>query len=645
VHAVPFSDTPAGTLIKNEDLQNICKKLSEQPMKIKEILPIGNVGIGLAWSYFYGYLNLILPEIPNRIESSKHYETNGKKMSRKFFIIIPESGKTPDRFSDIDQRFITEGPLDDGFIKSRAGQPSRLYKNFVQRITGKNQEEDFYFCGEFATPVLALRKMVEAKVINEKESQRQMALFRHTLMAIVNHERNTECNYKANIVSFVDQDNKLSLADQLQEMISSEDDTLMHGIKKLSLASRFSSSGDSSTRGHSGLSGISSIIFIPVLGIISGPDEDGKPWVDGIKNMFEMVYSGQQETFPESETEAKRFAKEEAKEFPKEFAVREYGHFKDLHPRIVDLTVVDEDPREDWACEKLIIILTEDFKDEVEKHADALIANRIWFPRTTFILDLGEVPKWLEATGADYINSRKNDVWTRIFGSMFGTSYVEEPQDENLQEETAGTSSVEREKDERPKKERKENPGGIQYQVDRLPVGNVAEGLAWAYHYNYLALLGPTMAERIKKTEYFSRKLMPSKLFILVPWSCFSHSTLEVADKAITSAGKLETLTIQIAGNNRNYDTAIHKISSQGQTYYACVEYCTPVLVMYEMEAEGKAGLSPGQKEAQLFVFKRVLENIINKSEYKQHIQMICYDDKSTMKLSELLVNNIQKCL
>ena len=48
-------------------------------------------------------------------------------------------------------------------------------------------------------------------------------------------------------------------------------------------------------------------------------------------------------------------------------------------------------------------------------------------------------------------------------------------------------------------------------------------------------------------------------------FNIFSPPKLEEADSAISYEGNLETLTIQIAGNTRNYDTAIHKISSNGK--------------------------------------------------------------------------------
>ena len=55
-------------------------------------------------------------------------------MSTFFIIIVPESGRTPANFGDIDPRLSTIGPLDEGIKKSRAGHPSRPYRNFVHQI-------------------------------------------------------------------------------------------------------------------------------------------------------------------------------------------------------------------------------------------------------------------------------------------------------------------------------------------------------------------------------------------------------------------------------------------------------------------------------------------------------------------------------
>ena len=78
--------------LNEDDLHKIYQKLEgcQQSMQF-----FGNMGIGLAWSYFYGYLNLILPDMENRILKSDKYKIYENKMSKKFFIVIPESGNTP----------------------------------------------------------------------------------------------------------------------------------------------------------------------------------------------------------------------------------------------------------------------------------------------------------------------------------------------------------------------------------------------------------------------------------------------------------------------------------------------------------------------------------------------------------------------
>ena len=85
-------------------------------------------------------------------------------------------------------------------------------------------QEDLYFCGEFATPQLALRKMLDEGTIDREEMEKQLQLFHFTLMAILNHKRNPLCNQKAVILTYADLDRckNPSLADQIADQISAE---------------------------------------------------------------------------------------------------------------------------------------------------------------------------------------------------------------------------------------------------------------------------------------------------------------------------------------------------------------------------------------------------------------------------------------
>ena len=601
-----FDRIRAGDPLTDEDLHKIYLKLAEPPKSLEKFLPVGNMGIGLAWSYFYGYLRLILPAIEERISKSETGKRNRENMSKKFFILIPESCKTPEKFTDVDSRFVPEGPLDAGVEKCRAGQPSRCYQNFVYSIKGKDKKVDKYFCGEFATPVLVLWKMLESNAIDQNEMARQAMLFHGTLKAIVESKRNPFCYKKAVIVSYAEQDN---LADMLYEYIGNEEEM----VENSEVRSEQPGQPFSLVLGTSTVPSIGSIVDIETITVVSA--EDGEMWKDSILqtwNIPEHPEQGGEEDF-----ESKCFKVKEST-------------FEDLNPRLVFPSVFDlERPGERTASNKLFIILTQGLMDQMEKHANALIHHPVWFPRTTILLDVDEdkTPDWLEKSGVDYIDTKKGYkfIWKRIYGSVCGVSSISGEEGEDW----------------------KKISEGQQKQKDRLPVGHVAEGLAWGYYLNYLDIIGPNIAERIKKTEQFTAGLMPSKLFILVPFSCFSYPTLTKADENITNAGRIETLTIQIAGNTRKYETGMHKICADGKEYFACVEYCTPVLVLYEMEAEGKAGLTPEQKEAQLQVFYRCLKKLCSNADYSQDIQFICYDDQSNdaKSLSSLLVENIEKWL
>ena len=85
-------------------------------------------------------LKLLLTDMCDRIEKSELKDKNKENMYPYFIIIVPESGKTPAKFGDIDSRFSTVGPLDDGIKKSRAGHPSRPYRNFAHQV--KTNEVD-----------------------------------------------------------------------------------------------------------------------------------------------------------------------------------------------------------------------------------------------------------------------------------------------------------------------------------------------------------------------------------------------------------------------------------------------------------------------------------------------------------------------
>ena len=75
------------------------------------------------------------------------------------------------------------------------------------------QGDSYYFCGEFATPVLALQKMLENDEVDSTENVKQIVLFTHTLRSIL--QSHPLCQNKALVASFADDTPGASLADEL----------------------------------------------------------------------------------------------------------------------------------------------------------------------------------------------------------------------------------------------------------------------------------------------------------------------------------------------------------------------------------------------------------------------------------------------
>ena len=93
----------------------------------------GNVGIGFAWSYYYGYLKLILPGLEDRAENSEYSKEEGSPFPRKLVAVMPNSCRCPATFASADENIETVGTID--FSANVAGNVQRNYKTAVHRVT------------------------------------------------------------------------------------------------------------------------------------------------------------------------------------------------------------------------------------------------------------------------------------------------------------------------------------------------------------------------------------------------------------------------------------------------------------------------------------------------------------------------------
>jgi len=93
----------------------------------------GPIGEGLAWSYYYGYLKIILPGLHARLKKSEYIEEGGHCVP-KFVVLVPISAVcppslvTPDDCSSL--KYL--GPLD--FKVDISGNVKRSYQSSVYKV-------------------------------------------------------------------------------------------------------------------------------------------------------------------------------------------------------------------------------------------------------------------------------------------------------------------------------------------------------------------------------------------------------------------------------------------------------------------------------------------------------------------------------
>ena len=121
-----------------------------------------NVADGLAWSYYYGYLRIVLPKLDEQIHKSS-VEFRYKLEMKKLFILLPKNCYTYDTIDEADTRVKYAGNLEPMEF-NRCGIRRRSYKHSVYRIEvprpDKSGEVDEYLViMEYATPLMSLYDM------------------------------------------------------------------------------------------------------------------------------------------------------------------------------------------------------------------------------------------------------------------------------------------------------------------------------------------------------------------------------------------------------------------------------------------------------------------------------------------------------
>ena len=185
-----------------------------------------NVAGGLAWSFYFGYLKMILPSIKETINLTDNeiddMALRDHIIDHKVFIIIPKDCNCFQNLADFDQNIQFVSQTHEQRI-SRAGIQMRVYKNSIYKIT-LSTKQTFYCLMEFATPLLSMYEMEKEPrcgfTTADKESQ--VTLFYKQLKMILEGDEKCRGRYHLVLLSSA----KDGLADVMaKEIMLSRDNT------------------------------------------------------------------------------------------------------------------------------------------------------------------------------------------------------------------------------------------------------------------------------------------------------------------------------------------------------------------------------------------------------------------------------------
>ncbi|NXI59165.1 STING protein, partial [Chloroceryle aenea] len=157
-----------------------------------------NVAHGLAWSYYTGYLKIVLPRVKKSMEEFSRANPNllACRETWKLHILVPLSCDIYDDLEKVDSNIqyltdLTETTL------TRAGTRKRVYKQTLYRI--RDEDNKVWHCPvEFATPLQSLYAMSqdECAAFSREDRLEQAKLFYRTLEEILKGSKECTGTYR-----------------------------------------------------------------------------------------------------------------------------------------------------------------------------------------------------------------------------------------------------------------------------------------------------------------------------------------------------------------------------------------------------------------------------------------------------------------
>ncbi|XP_046418352.1 stimulator of interferon genes protein-like isoform X1 [Neodiprion fabricii] len=222
-------------------LINVDESRLDTVLKVSQMKGL-DYGSSMAYSYFYGYLNIVLPSVGDEkkglYENIKVYESqNGVEVPvKKLFILIPTSLHIPPNLEEASYYWMESAKKLESVVKHRAGVVHRTYHNSVYKIHPRGQrgnDSKVYVITEGATPLLTFYEVLEHSDKDSssyKEYKKEIAgSFYRTLRHIIRSK--PECRDLCELIYYEDYDSdgkKVNIAEILLEKIDEQTSLASH---------------------------------------------------------------------------------------------------------------------------------------------------------------------------------------------------------------------------------------------------------------------------------------------------------------------------------------------------------------------------------------------------------------------------------
>lgn len=203
----------------DDDFRRKLIGLIRDDIPIATQIHVTQTGVGLAWSFFYGYLDIVLPGFDERVKKLTRFPL---PVYPKLVIVLPVSCRCPEMMPTEDD-FRPIGYVK--YKKSRAAIRERCYKNTVYNFQFKSRNGQQVHCHlaiEFATPLLSLYQMNEGSVaqLTKVDMANERHRFKEVVSQILSLSVMGKCHGKYLLVDYRDEDDQTTTHSWRRERLS-----------------------------------------------------------------------------------------------------------------------------------------------------------------------------------------------------------------------------------------------------------------------------------------------------------------------------------------------------------------------------------------------------------------------------------------